>query len=224
MKDGLELKHYFETLGMTTADRQVRLLAMLSAVVALCRRELSEAILFYLRKSDIAVDAIYETIIQSYLFLGFPRAIEALLVFNQVFGDRKNIGIINEVSAQEIRVWSRDGLRLCRQVYGKNYENLRKRFSLISPEIFRWMVIEGYGKVLSRSGLTKIERELAEVAALIVDKRERQLVSHVLGSLNVGADLCLLKKVNNDIRPLAGEEAYDIADKVICSIEEKYDA
>ena len=86
------------------------------------------------------------------------------------------------------------------------------------------MVIEGYGKVLTRPGLTSVERELAEVAALIIDQRERQLVSHLIGSVNAGASFDLIKKVNKDIRPLGGDEVYHKTANLISRVESKYDS
>ena len=49
------------------------------------------------------------------------------------------------------------------------------------------MVQEGYGKVLGRSGLSLVERELCIVALLAVLDVPKQLYSHLRGALNVGA-------------------------------------
>jgi 4-carboxymuconolactone decarboxylase len=50
----------------------------------------------------------------------------------------------------------------------------------------RWMVEEGYGKVLGRPGLDLRDRELCIVALLAVLDAPRQLHSHLRGALNVG--------------------------------------
>jgi len=202
-------------------DRQVRLVAILSAAIAVSNADLTEKVIKTLKQLDVGDLVIYETVLQSYLFLGFPRMIEASLVYNKVYGDIENNEDIRKISEIEAENWYEDGIKLCRMVYGKNFEKLKKRFLSVSPELFRWMVLEGYGKVLSRPGMNRIERELAEVAALIVDKRERQLVSHILGSLNVGATMSIIKRVNEDIRPIAGDDAYKMAVRVIAEIEEK---
>lgn len=202
-------------------DRQVRLIAILSAAIAVSDADLTERIIKTLKQLDVSDLVIYETVLQSYLFLGFPRMIEASLVYNKVYGDIENNEDIRKISEIEAKNWYEDGIKLCRVVYGKNFEKLKKRFLSVSPELFRWMVLEGYGKVLSRPGMNRIERELAEVAALIVDKRERQLVSHILGSLNVGATMSVIKRANEDIRPIAGDDAYKMAVRVIAEIEEK---
>jgi len=59
---------------------------------------------------------------------------------------------------------------------------------------------------------------------LIVDQRERQLVSHIIGSLNVGATIELIKQVNKDIKPLAGVKAYDLEIQLISKMELKNDS
>jgi len=59
--------------------------------------------------------------------------------------------------------------------------------SAISPELTLWMIQEGYGKVLSRPGLTAKERELVTVAALVPEGVPNQLASHIRGALNAGA-------------------------------------
>ncbi|MEW5923876.1 MAG: hypothetical protein AB1746_07810 [Candidatus Zixiibacteriota bacterium] len=204
--------------------RQVRLISVLSAAIAVGSADFSERIMRFVKEAGIKREAVYEAVLQSYLFLGFPRMIEAALVFNKIYGDMENVGTVEKISRSEAEKWHQDGIKLCRRVYGKNYDRLEKRFLAVSPEVFRWMVLEGYGKVLSRPGLNQIERELAEVAALIVDKRERQLISHVLGSINVGAPMNLIAAVNDDIRPIAGDDAYYMAAGVISGIEKKNEA
>jgi len=220
-----EVGEYVDSLPFSNSDRQVRLICILSAAIAVCNNQLTRAIIIYLKTEGIERKLIYETILQSYLFLGFPRMIEAALVFNEVFGnDERTKAKIKKYSAKESERWFNKGRGLCQIVYGRNYHLLEKRFREISPEIFRWMVIEGYGKVLSRPGMTQIERELAEVAALTVDKRERQLLSHIVGSLNVGVDIDLIHKVNGDIKPIAGSKAFRMAKNIISEIEKKNEA
>ncbi len=214
---------YFDSLELSENTGRIRILSYLSAVIAIGEQERLLSILQYLHKRHFDYKAIYEIILQSYLFLGFPRMIEATIAYNEIFGDSKGAyeKVFNQVTQEESSKWFENGIKLCKQVYGKNYERLKARFLSISPEMFRWMVIEGYGKVLTRPGLSSVERELGEVAALIVDQRERQLVSHIIGSLNVGATIELIKQVNEDIKPLAGDKAYDLAIRLILKVESK---
>jgi 4-carboxymuconolactone decarboxylase len=49
------------------------------------------------------------------------------------------------------------------------------------------MIVEGYGKVLSRPGLDLATRELCIVALLAPQDAAPQLYSHLRGALNAGA-------------------------------------
>jgi 4-carboxymuconolactone decarboxylase len=67
------------------------------------------------------------------------------------------------------------------------YERLRVNIRDLHPALDAWMIVEGYGKVLSRPGLDLKRRELCVVAACAVLEQERQLHSHLHGALNAGA-------------------------------------
>jgi 4-carboxymuconolactone decarboxylase len=71
-------------------------------------------------------------------------------------------------------------------VYGRFYEKLRRNIVALHPELDSWMIVEGYGKVLSRTALDLGRRELCIVAACVASGQDRQLHSHLHGSRNVG--------------------------------------
>jgi alkylhydroperoxidase/carboxymuconolactone decarboxylase family protein YurZ len=58
-----------------------------------------------------------------------------------------------------------------------------------------WLVLEGYGKVLGRKGLTFKERELCIVAILAALKFEDQLYSHINGALRAKASIAEIRSV-----------------------------
>jgi len=72
-------------------------------------------------------------------------------------------------------------------VYGKFYDKLRHNIVELHPELDEWMILEGYGKVLSRPGLDLVRRELCIVASCVAAGQDRQLHSHLHGARNVGA-------------------------------------
>ncbi|HSG81165.1 MAG TPA: carboxymuconolactone decarboxylase family protein [Gemmatimonadota bacterium] len=125
-----------------------------------------------------------EALLQSYLFLGFPAAIEALRRWRNG-GDRKPAAVTDEDPA----LWLERGEETCAVVYGDHYEQLRRNIALFHPDLDRWMVMEGYGKVLGRPDLDLAVRELLIVAMLVVqgESGRRQLRSHLKGALNAGA-------------------------------------
>ncbi|MCP4706712.1 MAG: carboxymuconolactone decarboxylase family protein [candidate division Zixibacteria bacterium] len=226
MMNNDDINKYYDSLDISINDDRIRALAFLSALIAESNQEHLLLAFRHFREIKFDTRAVYETILQSYLFLGFPRMIEAAIAFNEIYGSSTDLfeSDFGQINSEESTRWFKKGITLCKQVYGNNYERLKERFISISPEMFRWMVIEGYGKVLTRPGLNSVERELAEVAALIVDKRERQLISHIIGSLNVGASVTLIKQVNDDIRLLAGKTAYKLANYSISKVESNNDS
>jgi 4-carboxymuconolactone decarboxylase len=123
-----------------------------------------------------------ETILQSYLFLGYPVALNAFGLWRGISGRASEPPMGDDGS------WSERGERVCRSVYAGQYERLRANVRRLHPDMERWMVEEGYGKVLGRPGMALELRELCIVALLAVLDVPRQLFSHLRGALNVGAD------------------------------------
>src|SRR5262245_17990999 len=114
--------------------------------------------------ADVEPGALYECVLQSYLFVGFPRAIEALFAAHPVL---ERLGAIPGAAAlDDVGAWRRDGESLCRRVYGRNYERLVETMRTLSPDLAARMIEEGYGKTLSRPGLDAADREYAVIAIL----------------------------------------------------------
>ncbi len=129
--------------------------------------------------------SVYEGILQCYLFLGFPRAIEGLRHLNGIF---KAYGISLDLPYKDNRAdYDEDGCRLCKLIYADKYPRLMERMNSFSPELALWMIREGYGKVLSRPGLEAKQRELITVSALISEDVPNQLSAHIKGAYNTGA-------------------------------------
>jgi len=157
------------------------------------------------RSHEASSEQLYEVMLQSYLFLGFPRmlvAAEQLAEAGLVPGPQ-NRSI--RIGGDDVAAWLERGQTLCRRVYDSNYGTLKERVEKMAPEVFLWMELEGYGKVLSRPGLDIVDREMAIVACLIVENRPPQLHSHVRGALNVGAPRELIGDVVSDLAGITGE-------------------
>lgn len=128
-----------------------------------------------------------EVILQSYLFLGFPTALEGMRLWREVRGAPHESETDPFRQVEDATEWRRRGERLCRRIYGRAYARLRANVSRLHPALDRWMVEEGYGKVFGRPGLDPARRELCNVASLAASGHERQLHSHLRGALQVGA-------------------------------------
>ncbi len=126
-----------------------------------------------------------EVLLQGFLFLGYPATLRALALWREQAGGPAAATAPPE---EERADWRERGEQVCRQVYGDAYERLRRNVAALHPDLDRWMLEEGYGKVLGRPGLGLRERELCIVALLAgMPAAARQLHSHLRGALNVGA-------------------------------------
>ena len=160
-------------------------LVRLAAVVAAgseeaLRRQVARAV------ASVRPEWVEEVLLQSYLFAGFPRALNAMREWRRASG-RRAPSSGDRASADVIEGWRADGERTCRTVYGRFYDRLRRNIRELHPALDEWMIVEGYGKVLSRPGLDLRRRELCIVAACAASRQERQLHSHLHGALHAGA-------------------------------------
>jgi 4-carboxymuconolactone decarboxylase len=207
MNNGVTVAKFHHCLDTFRPHRysRERSLALYSAAIALSDETVLDRTVAVARQNSVTFDELHEVVLQSYLFLGFPRMLAAA----EHLGDRESTpvgtSVLREVSSEESKRWFTEGLLLCRQVYADKYPALKRKVESLSPEIFRWMVIEGYGKVLSRPGLDIVTRELAVIACLMVDNRRQQLLAHIRGALNVGASAEVVDHVINDLGEAAGE-------------------
>lgn len=140
------------------------------------------------RAFEAAVPAewVEEMLLQSYLFVGFPRALNAVREWRRASG----LAASDEDEGQDstrIAEWIDRGERTCEIVYGFMYERLRQNIRELHPALDAWMIAEGYGKVLGRHGLDLARRELCILATCAVHRQERQLHSHLYGALHAGA-------------------------------------
>ncbi|MDQ6886390.1 MAG: carboxymuconolactone decarboxylase family protein [Gemmatimonadota bacterium] len=127
-----------------------------------------------------------EIILQSYLFAGFPRTLNAAREWRRVSKGGPPVEQ-DEHSARSYEQWESDGERTCAIVYGEMYERLRRNIRSLHPALDRWMIVDGYGKVLSRPGLDLRRRELCIVAVCGATQQHRQLHSHLHGARHAGA-------------------------------------
>jgi 4-carboxymuconolactone decarboxylase len=147
------------------------------------------------RADHVHPDDIEELLLQTYLFAGFPRTINAFFTWqawasrgDHQRGDKR----VERRDADDLR---RRGEDLCRRVYGDHYDALQIRLKRLHPEIAEWTLVEGYGKVLGRPGPPGPDRrELAAVGTLIALDAGRQLASHLRGAVLVGVPRDILSR------------------------------
>ena len=165
-------------------DEATASLVAATAAIAACDEESMRRAL---REAHDAAPAAWveEAILQSYLFAGLPRALNAMRLWRSISG--REAPDVDAESDGGIDEWTARGERTCAAVYGPFYERLRVNIAALHPAFDRWMIVEGYGKVLGRQALDLRRRELCILAACAAAQQERQLHSHLHGALHVGA-------------------------------------
>ena len=143
-----------------------------------------------------------ELILQTYLFAGFPRALNAMREWRRI-----QPAPVSPAGSSSVDDWKRDGEQTCAAVYGAMYRRLRENIEGLHPVLDEWMITEGYGKVLSRPGLDLMRRELCIVAACAAAGQERQLHSHLHGALNVGVPVDVVDEAVEAIADVIADEA-----------------
>lgn len=129
-----------------------------------------------------------ELILQSYLFAGFPRALNAMREWRRISGHAAPLGDEGEAHDRAAE-WAARGEETCAIVYGPFYDKLRHNIRQLHPALDAWMIVDGYGKVLSRPGLDLLRRELCIIAACVAAAQDRQLHSHLHGARHAGASV-----------------------------------
>jgi len=165
-----------------TLSAATRALCGFAAAMARGRETRAAECLVAARAAGATRRAAEECALMLMLYAGYPSALEGLRVLNATWPGRA----LRTREGTPAR-WRRRGAALCRRVYGAAYGRLVPAVRALHPDLAVWMVEHGYGRVLARGGLGLLERELVTVSALAALGWERQLVSHVLGALRVGA-------------------------------------
>ncbi|MEN9509200.1 MAG: hypothetical protein RLZZ621_1763 [Gemmatimonadota bacterium] len=187
-------------------DAETAMLVRVAAVLAggtegEVRRLLTEA------EQDVRALWIEEVILQTYLFAGFPRALNGMREWRRITGRPApaiDLHAIDDHTAQQLR-----GAATCAVVYGAWYDRLRDHIAALHPALDRWMIEEGYGKVLSRGALDLGRRELCIVAACAISRQDRQLHAHLHGALNAGVSAPVIAAALDVLAPMLHTEDHE---------------
>ena len=192
------------TPSTSALDDATRVLIQLSAAIAASDEATMRYWLLQAAR-DVPPVHIEELVLQSYLFCGFPRALNAAREWRRV--SQRSAPASDETEDVSLaEEWRERGEQTCAAVYGSMYEKLRLNVRDLHPALDSWMVVDGYGKVLSRPGLDIQRRELCVVAACAAMGQDRQLHSHLRGSLNVGVEPAVLAEAIDALAGLIGAD------------------
>lgn len=198
-------------------EAEVLQLARIAAAIAVAPIETVRAVMTSAMDS-VTTAHVDEVLLQSYLFAGFPRTLNAAVAWRELSGvpapatdDPSDVAHAGE--------WTSQGEATCRTVYGPTYEALRRHVARLHPALDAWMLVDGYGKVLSRAGLPLVVRERCIVAVCAAADQRPQLGSHLRGARRTGASIAQLEATLDAIDDLAPADALATARTELARIE-----
>lgn len=172
---------------MRSLDAPTQELIELAIHIAAAREPELRAAMARAAQAELDPVWVEELILQSYLFAGFPRALNAAREWRKMSGRPAPVADAEAGDTTNQARWRERGEATCAAVYGDTYDRLRRNIRELHPALDAWMIVDGYGKVLGRPGLDLRRRELCIVAVCAVLEQDRQLHAHLHGALNVGA-------------------------------------
>ncbi len=194
-------------------DNDIKFLTRIASLASLGKKLKLKTELTKALSAGVKIEKIEETILQCYLFAGFPAVIEGFTVLRTLVNKNST-----KAKPYNVKKFYLDGIKTCKKVYRGNFGKLTQNINSLHPELYEWMIIEGYGKVLSRDTLSLKERELINVAILTSLDWERQLLSHLKGTLNTGARREEIIKVIKNISNICGTRKISKALKIFRKI------
>ncbi|MCW8961101.1 MAG: carboxymuconolactone decarboxylase family protein [Ignavibacteriaceae bacterium] len=182
--------------------KKENLLPLIAAASALRKLTILKKLITEAKTYNIPFNKIYEALLQNYLFIGYPSALLSLKILKELFPDKK----LKKTADMNLYHFKKIGKANCKKVYGNKYEKLINNIKMFSPDLAEWLVLEGYGKVLGRKGLTFKERELCIVSVLSSLKFQDQLYSHINGAFRAKASINEIQTVIESIHLLGGKK------------------
>lgn len=164
--------------------------------------------------AGVSYSMLYEAILQIHLFAGYPASIEGLALLKDIYNQEPQSAEPYDVALFKMR-----GEKLCRDIYTTVFEKMNARMQSFSPELAEWMIIDGYGKTLSRPALDIQTRELINICILSLGKWKQQCISHVRGALNVGISLDDIQLAITYLQSDSTKEAYNFASSILLEFQ-----
>lgn len=185
----------FLLTGIDPLNQTDAALAMAAAITADGHGEHARRLFDAILKLDPRPDPelIREAVLQTHLFAGYPRTLNALAAFRDACKKAGN-PLTGEIKLRDTPLEGDDpamfrkrGRELFNAIYKDKAESIDRFASANSPDLGDWAIADGYGRVLSRPVLEPRVRSLCIVAALIPMDVTPQLKGHVQGALNTGS-------------------------------------
>jgi 4-carboxymuconolactone decarboxylase len=197
---------------INTADiHSKNLLPLIAAAAALRKMEILKVLIAETKTRKIPFKKIYEALLQNYLFTGYPSALLSLKLLKEMYPNKR----IPKAADMNLYHFRKRGEANCKKVYGNKFEKLISNIKNFSPDMAEWLVLEGYGKVFGRKGLSLKERELCIVATLAVLKFDDQLYSHINGAFRAKASVEEIDGVMDSLTLIGNKNISDFGLRVL---------
>ena len=186
-------------------------LPLICASAALRKETHLKALLEKSRPLGIKAKPLYESLLQNYLFTGYPSAMISLKILKEFYPNLEN-GLPD---SWDLNKYKERGTKNCKKIYGRKFDKLISNVKSFSPELSDWLLLEGYGKVMGRKGLSLKQRELNNVSVLTALKFEDQLYSHINGAFRTKASKVQIERVINNLDFLGDKDLSRFGMKVL---------
>ena len=134
-----------------------------------------------------------EAIYQCAPFIGFPKTLNAISVFNEVMSERGIKLPLNDMATITEESRYAKGAEIQKSIYGDEVkqamQKLPKEYKDVVPDVLTTFC---FGDFYTRGGLDIKQRELLSLVTLVALGAEKQLEAHIVGNLRVGNDKELL--------------------------------
>lgn len=171
----------FYTGNLTFKERELITVVALTTMQAL--PQLKAHINASLNVGNTSIE-VREAIYQCAPFIGFPRTLNAIGVFNEVLKERKIKLPVQNASTTNDENRYKKGLEIQMELYG---DEVKKAMSQL-PGMYKNIVPDTltafcFGDFYTRTGLTVKQRELLSLVVLTTLGAEKQLSAHIVGAL-----------------------------------------
>ncbi len=161
-----------------------------------------------------------EAVLQTHLFAGFPRLVEAYGVLAEVGG----LGQLDPGEAAGEPDCPDRGRKLFDRIYGDVAGTVRETLEAHHADFAAWVEGHAYGRVLARPGLSPARRELLAVVCLTALGQDRQLMSHARGALRCGASADELDGVLDSVEDLIDPGSLERARRIVARVRGELDS
>ncbi len=148
---------------------------------------------------------IREAIYQCAPFIGFPKTLNAIAVFNEVIKERGLEGELKSTATTTEKDRFTKGFEIQNPLYGGEIkENFKNLPGNMGSDVARFLTEVCFGDYYTREGLELKTRELLTVAVLTTTKNFDTLKSHIKGNLKAGNSIETITASIIQIMPYIG--------------------